>query len=326
MKSTWIEWIPNISIGRDLALLAQIDQLFSNTQHIHVLHKDVGWDANRTVYTIVGQWSGLTKAVTGLLEILSSHQTMENHIGNHPRIGALDVCPFVPLTPNHEQNLQHQIEALAENLSHQFNFPIYLYEKSSKQPQRQNLATIRQGEYEGLAEKLKKKEWQPDYGANFNPILGATVMGHRDFLIAYNVNLPTNDVSIAKKIAQAIRSKGKPLRSHALPGLKAIGWYMEKLGYCQVSTNIVNIHQTNPYEVFTTIEKLAQSYDLKVTTSELIGLIPGLSLAYMTSKYSYNSQTLTQKLGLSYGHISDLEKRTIEYLLALKAGIKLSNE
>ncbi|GAA5222148.1 glutamate formimidoyltransferase [Membranihabitans marinus] len=315
MMNEWIEWIPNISVGQDNDLLNKVDQAFHTIADLYVLHKDVGVDANRTVYTVVGNRDSLRNGLMALLSLLERDQSMEHHEGQHPRIGALDVCPYVAMDVRDESEVVDWSRTLAAEVSKIFKLPIYLYEKSSLITQRNNLAQIRKGEYESLAQKMKEEEWLPDYGNQFNPILGATVLGVRNFLIAYNVNIETSDLSVAKSIAKKMRSAGPSNRPYALKGLKAIGWYMEEYQCCQISTNIVDIDQTDIYEVFEQTKKCGQEWNVEVLSSELIGLLPLRCLEEIEKKWGILIADQAEHLGLSFCGIEDLRKRTIEYRL-----------
>lgn len=315
MIDSWIEWIPNISVGQDNILLMDIDKAFHEIANLHVLHKDIGIDANRTVYTVVGTQESLRAALMALLSLLERSQSMVNHQGQHPRIGALDVCPYVAMNPNFETEVIEWSRNLAAEVSKIFNLPIYLYEKSSLITHRSNLAKIRKGEYEALLDKMKEKQWLPDFGVKFNPILGATVMGVRNFLIAYNVNIETSDLSVAKSIAKKLRTAGPRNRPYALKGLKAIGWFMEEYQCCQISTNVVDIEQTDIYEIFEQTKKCGKEWNVDVLSSELIGLLPMRCLEGIESKWGLPIEDQAEHLGLSFCGIDDLRKRTIEYRL-----------
>jgi len=321
----WIEWIPNISTV-DEEILQEIVYLFSEIPDLFVLHIDRGWEVNRTVLTVAGTVISLRKALYALLSLLNQKIDMSTHIGSHPRIGALDVSPYVILKNGSTSELLIWVSKMARDISEKYNFPVYLYEQSAIHPQRINLADIRRGEYEGLRIKLIDPAWKPDYGKAFHPRLGATVMGVRDFLIAYNVNIDTTDVKVAKAIARQIRSKGELNRPHKLPGVKAIGWYLQDSGFCQVSTNITKTWETTPLDVFTRCQWLAEEYGCQVTGSELIGLIPYHSVAKMLSHGPESRILLTSHLGLGYSNIQDLQERIIEHKLYIASGKSLFNE
>ena len=266
-----VECIPNFSEGRNSKVIDAIAQSIKNIQNVWLLNVDSGYDANRTVYTFVGDINSVVEAAYRAVVTASELIDMRHHEGTHPRIGACDVFPFVPLGNTNESLLIQKVEELAQRLG-DVNIPVYLYEKSAHFPERKNLAIIRKGEYEALPEKLKNEKWRPDYGPfQLNEKFGAMVMGVRDFLLAYNINLESKDVAIAKTIASRVRESGNP---GLLKGVKAIGWWMEAYQCVQVSTNIVDIAHVDLKFVFDTVRDEAAKFDVEVKTSELIGLIP----------------------------------------------------
>lgn len=320
-----IEWIPNVSTG-DQAIVDEIRNLFYKIPNLYLIHTDRSLEVNRTVFTLVGTPASLRSAIMTLLQFLNEHVNMQNHIGSHPRLGALDVSPYVPLQNGSLLNLKRWVRDMAREISHKFNLPVYLYEHSASRPDRRNLADIRRGEYEGHLTKIQDPDWIPDFGTRFNPGMGATVMGLRDFLIAYNVNLDTKDLIKAKRIARDIRSKGRPDRRNHLPGLKAIGWYLRDSKFCQVSTNITQTRTTTPLDVYDRCSKIANTYNSRVTGSEIIGLIPYHCLNAMLVDSPYSSTTLAQYLGLHYCGIQDLKDRIIEHKVYIASGKSLFNE
>jgi glutamate formiminotransferase / formiminotetrahydrofolate cyclodeaminase len=210
---------------------------------------------------------------------------MRSQTGEHPRIGATDVCPLIPISGVTMEETVEWSKKLAEKVGRgPLSISTFLYENSASKPERRNLANIRSGEYEGLKQKLASPNWQPDFGpSEFKPRTGATVIGARDFLIAYNVNLNTKDVNIAKKIAQTVRESGyivtlpdgeKQRQTGLLKSIKAIGWYIEEFGCAQVSMNLTNIDVTSVHEAFEICSQIAQKNGVQVTGSELIGLMP----------------------------------------------------
>lgn len=322
---TWIEWIPNISTG-DKTSVKKIARLLQKIPNLHLLHIDRGPDVNRTVFTLAGTKDSLRIALFSLMSWISENIDMSTHTGNHPRMGALDVCPYVLLKGGTQEDLKAWVERLAGDISVAYNFPVYLYEQSAKHTDRSDLADIRRGEYEGLRKKLLDTSWKPDFGLDYNPTLGATVMGVREFLIAYNVNINTNDKSVAQAIAREIRFKGRFQRKYRLPGLKAIGWHLTDAGFCQVSTNITQTRKVTPLEVFNHCRTLAGNMGYRVTGSELIGLIPHHSISAMSVQGSYSTDTLAAYLGLGYCGIEDLKERMIEHKAYLASGRTIFNE
>ncbi|MBN2601536.1 MAG: glutamate formimidoyltransferase [Candidatus Marinimicrobia bacterium] len=338
-----IECIPNFSEGRDLNVIKAIADAIESIDGVKLLDVDPGADTNRTVVTFIGTKQGILKGAFARIAKAAELIDMRKHSGAHARLGATDVCPLVPISGITEEECIQLSHELAKKVADELNIPIYLYEKSARKEDRRNLATIRSGEYEGLADKLKDPNWQPDYGnAEFNPKSGATVMGVREFLIAYNVNLNTTDRKLASEIALTIREKGRAKRDKngsilygengiALnqPGLlketKAVGWYIDEYKMAQVSINLTNYKITPPHIVFEEIRKLANKMGLRVTGSEIVGLIP-LEAMLMAGNYFLESQgkcrgipeesiirTAIQSLGLNDVSEFDPRKKIIEY-------------
>lgn len=267
-----IEAVPNISEAANTANLARIvGDLRAVLGSAKLLHVDSNPDANRTVLTLAGSPQAVVRACLMLFLICKDTIEMRFHTGAHPRIGAVDVCPLVPVAGITLAETAVFADALARRVAGQLNIPVYLYEANARTVARQNLSFIRKGEYENLIEKLKILP--PDYGPNvFTESVartGASVIGARNFLIAFNVSLNTADVSVAKEIAAQLREK-----NGGLPGVKAIGWYMPGYGCAQVSFNITNYHQSNLQDVFEACKKQAALRGLQITGSEIIGLLP----------------------------------------------------
>ena len=324
-NDAWIEWIPNISTGNEESV-QEIQRLFARIPDLYLLHIDRGPAVNRTVFTLAGTMTSMHEALYVLMFWLTQNIDMSRHTGTHPRIGALDVSPYVLLKGGNPEYTISWINQLAEFISNEFNFPIFLYELSASHPDRSNLADIRRGEYEGLRMKLEDPVWKPDYGTAYNPSLGATVMGVRNFLIAYNVNINTSDITVAKAIAKEIRDRGDSQREWRLSGVKAIGWHLTDQGFCQVSTNITQTHSTTPYDVFNHCRILSERMGCQVTGSELIGLIPYHSVSAMMEQTSSNTVGLVGLLGLGYCGIRDLYERMIEHKVYLASRKTIFNE
>lgn len=323
--ATWIEWIPNISTG-EARIVDLIATTLSQIPQLYILHIDRSEEVNRTVVTAAGTKDSLKKGLKSLVDILDNTIDMSIHRGTHPRLGALDVSPYVLLKNGTVDELKNWVSIMAQEISNYFALPVYLYERSATHPLRISLSAIRKGEYEGLDQKLKAPEWKPDFGGHMHRRLGASVLGVRDFLIAYNVNLNTPDLRIAKAIAREIRTVGGPHRIHALPGLKAIGWRLEKSGFCQVSTNITRTTLTTPLDVYKHCENLAKHFGCQVTGSELIGLIPLHSIEKMQSSEPLSTKELSMRLGLDYCKVEDLKDRIIEHKVYIASGRSLFNE
>ncbi len=287
-----IECVPNFSEGRDQNVIRTITAAIENVEGVKLLDVDPGADTNRTVVTFVGDRQSVIAGAFAGIAKAAELIDMRRHSGAHPRLGATDVCPLVPVSGISVEEcitLSHQ---LAKRIAEELHIPVYLYEKSAQKPERADLANIRAGEYEGLAEKLRDPDWQPDYGApEFNAKSGATVVGVREFLIAYNVNLNTRDRKLANDIALTIREKGRIKRDKngeiiraengepvyepgLLKNIKAVGWYIDEYKMAQVSINLTNYTITPPHVVFEEIRRLAAAKGLRVTGSELVGLIP----------------------------------------------------
>lgn len=263
---------------------------------------------------------------------------MRNHQGVHPRLGATDVCPFVPIQNVSMQDCVAISEKLGERVARELNIPVYLYEEAARKPERKNLANIRRGEYEGLKKKMQNPNWQPDFKAEFNARSGALVTGARKFLIAYNVNLNTHDTQAAQEIARRIRTSGwtidKDGRKIHKPGIfdavKAVGWYIEEYQCAQVSMNLTDYQKTLPHQVFEKISELAEEKGLKVTGSEVIGLIlkqPLLKAGrFYFEKVGRDLNSVSEKelieVGIEYLGLNDVqefdpEKKILEYKIGV---------
>jgi len=287
-----VECVPNFSEGRDMAKIDQITGEISSTDGVTLLDVDPGKDTNRTVVTFVGTPDGVVEAAFRAIAKAAEVIDMSQHHGAHARMGATDVCPFVPVSGVTMDDCAELARKLGRRVGDELGIPIYLYEHAASKPERRNLANVRAGEYEGLAKKLKDSKWKPDFGpAEFKSGPGATVIGAREFLIAYNINLNTRETKIAKEIAFIIREKGRIKRDAnrkiirdsngkakraggKFKECKAVGWYMEDFGRAQISINFTNYKITPPHIVFDECSKLAVELGARVTGSELVGLIP----------------------------------------------------
>ena len=289
-----IECVPNFSEGRNQEIINEISEAISNTKGVHLLNVDPGQATNRTVMTFVGDPDSVISAAFNAIKTASEKIDMSKHSGEHPRFGATDVCPLIPVSNITFEELIPYAEKLAKKVSEELNIPIYLYEHSAREDKRRNLANIRSGEYEGLSKKINSKEWKPDFGNAFNKKSGATAIGVRDFLIAYNINLNTKSTRLANAIAFDVREKGRIKRKghpvigeivydkdgnpDTIPGslkhVKAIGWYIEEFGIAQISMNLTNITKTPIHTVFEEVVKKANARGASVIGSELVGLIP----------------------------------------------------
>jgi glutamate formiminotransferase/formiminotetrahydrofolate cyclodeaminase len=288
-----IECVPNFSEGRDPAVLKQITDVIESVEGVKLLDVDPGKATNRTVVTFVGEPGPVTEAAFRAIKKACEVIDMSKHTGEHPRMGATDVCPLIPIANISMEETADWARKLGERVGRELDLPIYLYESAASSPERTNLADIRAGEYEGLPEKIVNPAWKPDFGpARFNAKSGATVIGARDFLIAYNVNLNTTSVRRANSVAFDVREKGRVINDPAtgkplkdadgepqrqpgiLKGVKAIGWFIEEYGVAQISMNITNIRQTPLHIAFEECCKSADRRGMRVTGSELVGLVP----------------------------------------------------
>lgn len=317
MSNAIIECVPNFSEGRDPQVLKAITDAIEAVEGVQLLDVDPGKATHRTVVTFVGAPEAVVEGAFQGIKKAAELIDMRQHQGEHPRMGATDVCPLVPVSGISLEETAQWARKLGERVGRELNIPVYLYEAAASTPERKNLATIRAGEYEGLAEKMNKPEWKPDFGpTTFQPTVGATVIGARDFLVAYNVNLNTTSERRANSVAFDIREKGRvlregdpvtgkpildengePMRSQgACKGVKAIGWYIEEYGIAQISMNITDINATALHEAFEACRRSANERGMRVTGSELVGLVP-LSVMLEAGRYYLAQQQ--RSLGVS---------------------------
>jgi glutamate formiminotransferase/formiminotetrahydrofolate cyclodeaminase len=348
MNPAIIECVPNFSEGRDMNIIKLITNEVEHTEGVRLLDVDPGKATNRTVVTFVGSPEQVIEAAFKAIKKASELLDMSKHQGEHPRMGATDVCPLIPISGITMEETVLYAKKLAERVGNELGIPVYLYESAATKPERKNLANVRAGEYEGLAKKVTSPEWKPDYGpAAFNEKSGATVIGARDFLVAYNVNLNTtstrraNSVAFDVREAGRVKRKGDPINGEIerdengnpinIPGtlksVKAIGWYIEEYGIAQISMNLTNINITPLHIAFDEVCKKANERGLRVTGSELVGLVP-LKCLTDAGKYFLNKQQRSsgvseeelvriavKSLGLNELTPFDPNKKVIEYLL-----------
>src|SRR6266487_3493176 len=290
-----IECVPNFSEGRDLDVIRQITGAIESMDGVALLDVDPGATTNRTVVTFVGSPEGAVEAAFRAIQKAAELIDMRKHKGAHPRMGATDVCPFVPVSNVSWEEAIACAKQLAKRVGDELNIPVYLYERAAKDKSHSNLSVIRAGEYEGFFEKIKDPAWKPDFGpAVFNEKSGATAVGVRDFLVAYNVNLNTKAVRRANSVAFDVREQGriktedgtpsgKPVldakgRPAHIPGMlkhvKAIGWFVEEYGIAQVSMNLTNIEETPLHAAFDACAEAASKRGLRATGSEIVGMVP----------------------------------------------------
>jgi glutamate formiminotransferase/formiminotetrahydrofolate cyclodeaminase len=338
-----VECVPNFSEGRDPQVIQQISAAIAAVEGVKLLSVEPGAATNRTVVTFIGNKKAIVTAAFAAIAKAAELIDMRQHHGEHPRLGATDVCPLIPVQGVTEEECVQLAHELARRVGEELHIPVYLYEKAAQRPERRNLADIRAGEYEGLPAKLQDPLWQPDYGpVTFNAKTGATVIGVRDFLIAYNVNLNTRDRKLAHEIALLIREKGRAKRDEngAIlrneqgeplyePGIfkatKAVGWYIEEYQMAQVSINLTNYRVAPLHAVFEEVRRLAEERGLRVTGSEIVGLVP-LEAMLMAGRYFLAKQgkstgvpekelvrIAVQSLGLNEVTPFDPLKKIIEY-------------
>jgi glutamate formiminotransferase/formiminotetrahydrofolate cyclodeaminase len=316
-----VECVPNFSEGRDPAIINEIVSAIKSEKDIVVLNVDMGYDANRTVVTFAGPPKAVGRAAFAGIEKASQLIDMRNHKGKHPRMGATDVCPLIPVKGITMLEVIQVAKQLAFRVGSELNIPVYMYEYNANSPERRNLSDIRKGEYEGLEDKIKDANWKPDYGpAKFNKKAGATIIGARKFLIAYNINLDTTNVEIAKLIARTIRESGYRHNDRHYPGkmktLKAIGWYMPQYRCAQVSTNITDFEITPIHRVFEAVAEEAKKYHVEASGSELVGMIPEEAFMISLNQFNTNQEGLINLLGLNSVKPFNPEEHILERKIA----------
>ncbi len=294
-----IECVPNFSEGRDMSIIKQITDVIEACDGVKLLDVDPGMATNRTVVTFVGSPDEVVEAAFAAIKKASEIIDMQKHSGAHPRFGATDVCPLIPVANISMEEVVEYARKLGKRVGEELGIPVYCYENAAFSPARRNLAYCRSGEYEGLKEKITKPEWKPDFGdAKFNARSGAVAVGARDFLIAVNFNLNTTSTRRANAIAFDVREKGRPMREGnpvtgkvvtdekgeqvmipgTLKGTKAIGWFIDEYGIAQVSMNITNISQTPLHVAFDEISAKAAARGVRITGTEIVGLVPKKTL------------------------------------------------
>lgn len=351
-----IECVPNFSEGRDMNIIKQITNEIESVDGVKLLNVDPGKATNRTVVTFVGTPQAVIDAAFLAIKKAGELIDMSQHKGEHPRMGATDVCPLIPIAHISMEETAKYAQKLGERVGQELQIPVYLYEAAQANKSRSNLSVIRAGEYEGFFKKIKLPEWKPDFGpVEFDAKRGATVIGARDFLVAFNVNLNTTSTRRANSIAFDVREAGRVLREgntltgkvitdengnpKSVPGtlkcVKAIGWYIEEYGVAQISMNLTNIHVTPVHVAFDEVCKKATDRGIRVTGSELVGLIP---LKAMLDAGKYFLEKQQRSIGVSEKELIKIaiksmgldelapfkpEERIIEYMLKDKADSKL---
>ena len=315
-----IECVPNISEGRDANLIKLVTDEIEKVEGVKLLDVDPGATTNRTVITFVGEPEPVCEAAFRVVKKAGELIDMRHHHGDHPRFGATDVCPLVPVANISMDEVVKYAHKLAERIGTELNIPVFCYENAAREPKRRNLASCRQGEYEALSERIVTKEWKPDFGpdtwSEHTAKTGATAVGARDFLIAVNYNLNTTSTRRANAIAFDVREKGRPQREGGKPngkpmtdangkkimipgtlkGTKAIGWFIEEYGIAQVSMNITNVRQTPLHIAFDEVSAKAAARGVRVTGIEIVGLVPKSTLIEAGKHYLAKQQ---RSLGVS---------------------------
>jgi glutamate formiminotransferase/formiminotetrahydrofolate cyclodeaminase len=351
MTRRLIECVPNISEGRDPAIYRAVAAEAETVEGVALLDVDPGKATNRTVITFAGPPEAVVEAAVRLARKAVELIDMRGHRGEHPRFGALDVCPLVPVSGITLEETAVFARELGRRLGAEVGLSVFLYESAASRPERKNLADVRQGEYEGLAERLADARWKPDFGpAAFNARSGATAVGARDFLIAYNVNLNTTSTRRANAIAFDIRERGRPKRSGdpltgpivkdgegrevwipgSLKATKAIGWFIEEYGIAQISINLTNLAVTPIHAAFDEVARKAEERGLRATGSEIVGLVPLRALLDAGRHYLRKQERslgvsdrelikiAVKSMGLDDLAPFDAEKKVIEYVLAAR--------
>ncbi|MBI5858836.1 MAG: glutamate formimidoyltransferase [Sphingobacteriales bacterium] len=348
-----IECVPNFSEGNDLNIIKQITDQIESVEGVRLLNVDPGKATNRTVVTFVGHPEAVIEAAYRAIKKAGELIDMSKHKGEHPRMGATDVCPLIPIADISMEKTAKYAQQLAKRVGEELKLPVYLYEAAQPDKERSNLSVIRAGEYEGFFKKIKEPQWKPDFGpTEFDAKRGATVIGARDFLVAYNVNLNTTSTRRANAIAFDVREAGRKVKvkikdergeeqevEKIQPGslkcVKAIGWYIEEYGIAQISINLTNINVTPMHIAFDEVCKSAASRGMRVTGSELVGLIP---LKAMTDAGKYFLGKQKRSTGVSEKELIKIavkslgldeltpfkpEEKIIEYMLQNKNDNKL---
>ncbi len=331
MEKKIIECVPNFSNGRDKSVINNITNQIKLVEGVKILSVEPGKATNRTVVTFIGEPEKVIEAAFQSIKKASELIDMSKQSGEHPRMGATDVCPLIPISGISMEEAVIYAKQLGKRVGDELGLPVYLYEDAATKPERKNLANIRSGEYEALEEKLKQKEWKPDFGSTSFKIAqktGATAIGARDFLIAYNINLNTTSTRRANAIAFDIREKGRIAREGgtltgkilkdkqgntiwkpgSLKHVKAIGWFIEEYGIAQISMNLTNIKETPIHIVFDEVCKKAQERGLRVTGSELVGLIP---LKSMLDAGKYFLKKQNRSVGIEDSEIIKIAIKTM---------------
>lgn len=358
INSRLIECVPNFSEGRDMEKIRQITDEIESVEGVMLLDVDPGRDTNRTVVTFVGEPEAVCEAAFRAVRKAAQVIDMSKHSGAHPRMGATDVCPLVPVSGVTMEETAEYARRLGRRIGEELSLPVYCYEAAACEEKRRNLANVREGEYEGLKKKLEDPAWKPDFGpARFNAGAGAVIVGARDFLVAFNVNLNTTSVRRANAIAFDVRERGREMREGnpvtgkvvrddegnpvmipgSLKAVKAIGWFIPEYGFAQISMNLTNIGVTPVHIAFDEVCRKAEARGVRVTGSELVGLIPLRSMLDAGRYFLHRQQrsagvsdeelirTAVRSMGLAELKPFNPEEKIIEYLLRDKKKKKLTD-
>jgi glutamate formiminotransferase/formiminotetrahydrofolate cyclodeaminase len=342
-----IECVPNFSEGRDMHIIRQITDAIESVDGVKLLNVDPGKATNRTVVTFVGDENSVVEAAYKAIAKAAELIDMSKHKGEHPRFGATDVCPFIPIANATMEDCIGCAKKLGELVGNKLNIPVYLYENAASAPHRKNLASVRAEEYEGIKDKIKLPEWKPDYGpAEWNKKTGNIAIGARKMLIAYNVNLNTTSTRRANSVAFDVREQGRKTKNEkgeeihqagACKAVKGIGWFIEEYGVAQVSMNLVDIDVTPIHIAFDECVRSAYQRGMRVTGSELIGLIPLQSMLdagrFFLEKQQRSAgiseseliRIAIKSMGLDELTPFDPQKRIIEYMLTDSSDSRLIN-
>ncbi|MCU0458777.1 MAG: glutamate formimidoyltransferase [Bacteroidales bacterium] len=358
MNSRLIECVPNFSEGRDMGKIRQITDEIESVDGVMLLDVDPGRDTNRTVVTFVGEPQAVCEAAFRAVRKAAQVIDMSKHSGAHPRMGATDVCPLVPVSGVTMEEAAGFARSLAKRIGEELSLPVYCYESAAFEEKRRNLANVREGEYEGLRKKLEDPAWKPDFGpSRFDAGAGAVIVGARDFLVAFNINLNTTSVRRANAIAFDVRERGREKREGnpvtgkvvrdedgnpvMIPGslraVKAIGWYIPEYGFAQISMNLTNTGVTPVHVAFDEVCRKAEARGIRVTGSELVGLIPLKSMLEAGRYFLHRQQrsagvsdeelirTAVRSMGLAELKPFNPEEKIIEYILRDKKRKRLTD-
>jgi len=329
MQGPLLECIPNVSEGRNLEVIDLLTAAIDSVAEVQLLHRDVGFDANRTVFTFLGPPKAVVEAAKRLGAAVVEHIDLTTYSGTHPYIGALDVCPFVPLFGLEMEVAKAAALEVAQYLGDKLKVPSYLYEKSATRPAYRLLAKVRKGGIKAASLRQNHPDMALNVGPDFGPsgihlTAGASIVGARSLLVAYNINLSTKDVNTARRIAKSIRATGD---GHRLVGVRAIGWYQESFGYAQISINVTNVNKTGLATIYEAVREEANKYECDVAGSEMIGLVPFRAL--VTAGHQYGAASLPdftsaklaiEKLGLTSQPIGPATKMRYAFKGDMHAG------